>query len=158
MIILRLYSKLNAKEVIKMYLGELINSYRKQNKITLQEFADKCELSKGYIAMLEKNYNPKTKTKIIPSLSTFAKVSRAMGLTLDELMAKVDEDQPVDIQEFNSLSSEEMALKAQRDELLKRLNEVNYNDDEKAIVKAYRQLSDVHKATIKEMIEFYLRK
>lgn len=141
-----------------MYLGELINSYRKQNKITLQEFADKCELSKGYIAMLEKNYNPKTKTKIIPSLSTFAKVSRAMGLTLDELMAKVDEDQPVDIQEFNSLSSEEMALKAQRDELLKRLNEVNYNDDEKAIVKAYRQLSDVHKATIKEMIEFYLRK
>jgi len=32
------------------------------------------------------------------------------------------------------------------------------SDDEKAIIKAYRLLSDAHKQTIKEMIDFYIRK
>lgn len=37
-----------------MHLGEVIKQYRYDHgKMSMQAFADKCGLSKGYIAMLE---------------------------------------------------------------------------------------------------------
>ena len=140
-----------------MFLGELINIYRMQNKITLQEFADKCELSKGYIAMLEKNFNPKTKSRIIPSLSTFSKVSHAMGLSLDELMAKVDEDQPVTLDELSRLSPKELVLKAQIDRLQERLQTLEYSTEEQRLIECYRQLPDSRKIDIADMMRLYLK-
>lgn len=41
-----------------MYLGEFINKYRKENNLTMQDLANKCNLSKAYISMLENNFIP----------------------------------------------------------------------------------------------------
>ncbi len=140
-----------------MFLGEFITVYRKKNKITLQEFADKCKLSKGYIAMLEKNYNPKTKTKIVPSLETFAKVAQAMGLSIEDLMAEVDENQPVALQELSSLNNNEVDLHRQLKMLQKRLQEADsYTDEEKAFIKKYRQLSPGRKTDIQTLMDVYI--
>ena len=42
-----------------MNLGEVIKKFRYENNMTMEEFAKRTELSKGYISMLEKNSNPK---------------------------------------------------------------------------------------------------
>lgn len=80
-----------------MFLGELVKRYRLENHLTMQEFADKTGLSKGYISMLEKNRQPRDGKPIVPSLDTFKKVSFVMGIDIDELIRMVDKDQPVDI-------------------------------------------------------------
>lgn len=41
-----------------MTLGEYIKGYRKSNDMTMDDFAKKSGLSKGYISMLEKNRHP----------------------------------------------------------------------------------------------------
>lgn len=88
-----------------MYLGEVIHNYRKQHNMSMQNFADKCDLSKGYIAMLERNVNPKTGAPIVPSLETFAKVSAAMKMTINDLMNMVDENQPVIMQPLDDINT-----------------------------------------------------
>lgn len=79
-----------------MHLGEVIKKYRHDHgKMSMQAFADKCGLSKGYIAMLERNKNSKTGDPVIPSVETFMKVAKAMNMTLNDLADIVDENQPV---------------------------------------------------------------
>ena len=80
-----------------MHLGELIKEYRTHQKLSMQAFADKCDVSKGYIAMLERNVNSKTGEPVVPSIETFIKVSQAMNMPLSELIEKVDENQPINL-------------------------------------------------------------
>ncbi len=80
-----------------MHLGEVIKEYRDNNDLSMQAFADRCEVSKGYIAMLERNVNSKTGSPVVPSIETFIKVARAMHISLSELINMVDENQPVGI-------------------------------------------------------------
>lgn len=49
-----------------MFLGEIVKKYRLEHKISMDEFARLSGLSKGYISMLEKNENPRTKKTDIP--------------------------------------------------------------------------------------------
>lgn len=87
-----------------MHLGEVIKKYRTNHVMSMQAFADKCNLSKGYIAMLEHNKNSKTGDPVVPSIETFIKVADAMNISLDILSEMVDENQPIafDNREFVS--------------------------------------------------------
>ncbi len=78
-----------------MKLGELIKSYRAKSKLTMQEFANRAGLSKGYVSMLEKNQHPQSQRALTPSLETYQKVASAMSLSLDELIAILDGDETV---------------------------------------------------------------
>ena len=78
-----------------MFLGEMIRNYREQNHMTLRDFSARSGISLPYVHQLEQNRNPKTNAEIVPSLATFVKVSNAMGITLDQLLQEVDENQPV---------------------------------------------------------------
>ena len=82
-----------------MHLGEVIKDYRSKNdNMSLQAFADKANLSKGYIAMLERNVNPTTGEAIIPSVETFIKTAKAMNMSLENLLSIVDENQPISVE------------------------------------------------------------
>ena len=92
-----------------MHLGDVIKQYRRDHgKMSMQAFADKCGLSKGYIAMLERNKNSKTGEPIVPSAETFAKVADAMNMTLDQLSRMVDENQPISLSAHNIISKQGM--------------------------------------------------
>ena len=85
-----------------MHLGEVIKKYRYDHaRMSMQTFADKCGLSKGYIAMLERNINSKTGEPVVPSVETFLKVAKAMNISLDELSKMVDENQPISLMEHD---------------------------------------------------------
>lgn len=81
-----------------MTLGDLIKNYRDINKLTMQDFADKSGLSKGYISMLEKNRHPQNNKKIIPSIETFGKVAQAMNLSLNDILEAVNSNQLVGLE------------------------------------------------------------
>lgn len=80
-----------------MFLGEVIKKYRSKHEMTMENFAEKAGLSKGYISMLEKNKNPRSARNLIPSLDTFRKVAGAMNIDVDELVRLTDGKQLVRI-------------------------------------------------------------
>lgn len=74
-----------------MTLGELIRSYREQNRLSQRQFAEKSGVSNGYISMLEKNANPRTGQPLTPSMPLLKRVAAAMGMTVSDLCAYVDD-------------------------------------------------------------------
>lgn len=73
-----------------MTLGDFIHKYRKENKLSMDEFAIKSGLSKAYVGLLEKNKHPKTGKEITPSIDIIKKVADAIGMGFDELFNSID--------------------------------------------------------------------
>lgn len=80
-----------------MTIGDIIKNYRVRSELSMERFAERSGLSKGYVSMLEQNRNPKNGKEIRPSVETIKKVSATIGITVDELMAMLDEKQEVDL-------------------------------------------------------------
>jgi len=74
-----------------MTLGDVIREFRDLNKINMEEFGKMADLSKSYISMLENNKDPRG-NPINPSLETIDKVATAIGVDLDTLVSKIDQD------------------------------------------------------------------
>ena len=73
-----------------MRIGEWINSYRTENQLSMADFAKKAGVSKAYVGFLEKGtVNPTTKM--------LSKIANALGMTLQEFMASVDDDDIITI-------------------------------------------------------------
>lgn len=83
-----------------MTLGDIVKKYREEHDLSQRQFAVACELSNGYISMLEKNVNPKTGMPMAPSLLAMKKIAEVMGVTLNDLLEQVD-DMPVSITEVS---------------------------------------------------------
>lgn len=79
-----------------MTLGDYIRAYRKKAKMSQREFARLCDLSNGYVSMLERGINPNTKEPITPSLTLLKKLADGMCVTVNDILAEVD-DMPVDV-------------------------------------------------------------
>lgn len=86
-----MYNILSGKELYIMELKTFINSYRTEHNLTMEQFAKSASLSKGYISMLEKGYNPQTGKKIIPSISALNNIAIATGTDLDHLLKIIDD-------------------------------------------------------------------
>lgn len=97
-----------------MFLGAIIKEYRNKNKITMEEFAKKSNLSKGYISMLEKNYNPKTKQGITPTFQTFKCIAKAMCIDVNTLINLLDDEQIINISDNPFLTKEQIFLNLYR--------------------------------------------
>lgn len=78
-----------------MILGDIIKKYRTENGCSMDEFSKRCGLSKAYISILERNYNPVNAKQPIPSLETIKAVSYAVGMDFNEVIALLDGKQPV---------------------------------------------------------------
>lgn len=74
-----------------MTLGMIIKEYRERNRLSQRQFALMCDVSNGYISMLEEGRNPKTNEPIVPSLATMKKLAKAMGISLNDLMSQADD-------------------------------------------------------------------
>ena len=104
-----------------MKLGDAINRYREEHKMSMQDFADAANLSKGYISMLEKHHHPQSKRDLAPSMQTYNKVATAMHIDLNTLLSMLDEDSLVNVN-----SSEDTSY---------------LSDGETALLDAFRQLN-----------------
>ena len=57
----------------------------------MEQYAKSASISKGYISMLEKGYNPQTGKKIIPSINALNNIAIATGTDLDHLLKIIDD-------------------------------------------------------------------
>ena len=73
-----------------MTLGDVIKRYRTDNSLSMDAFAKKSGLSKGYIGMLEKNKHPKTGKEIAPSIEIIKKVADAIGRDFNDVFNELD--------------------------------------------------------------------
>ena len=129
-----------------MKLGEMIRAFRGNNDMTMQEFADRSGLSKGYISMLEKNKHPQSKRELVPSFETYKKVASAMGMSLDDFLAALDGDEVVRV---NAATPAPLQLTDQEEHLVITFRGLNEDGREKAVerveelldVPRYRQAS-----------------
>ena len=80
-----------------MNLGIYIKEYRENNDMTMEAFAKRSGMSKGYVSMLERNRNPKTDEPIVPSLEMIKKVATTIGMDLDDLIDQLDSDQSISL-------------------------------------------------------------
>lgn len=75
-----------------MTLSEFLSRYLEMNRLSYRDFAKSCgDVSFQYIQMIAKGVNPQNGKPIKPSLAKLNSIAKAMGLTIDELMAKVDD-------------------------------------------------------------------
>lgn len=78
-----------------MTIGALIKAYRMEHSLSQRRFALNCNLSNGYISMLENGANPKTGQPVTPTLPALQRLAVGMGLSLSDLLSRID-DVPVD--------------------------------------------------------------
>lgn len=79
-----------------MKLGDLIREYREKQDLSQRQFADKCDLSNGYISILEKGINPNTGRPVTPTIPQLKKLAAGMNITIMEMFELVD-DMPIAI-------------------------------------------------------------
>lgn len=80
-----------------MTLGQVIYNYRQKNNLSLRAFAIKSGVSYAYVGMLEKGFDYRSNKPISPTLETVRSIARAVGLSVDDLLKIIDEDQPLTI-------------------------------------------------------------
>lgn len=82
-----------------MKLSDLIQEYRREKGLSQRQFAIACSLSNGYIAMLERGFNPKTNQPITPTITVMKKIANGMGMSLSDLINKADDMQVLLVEE-----------------------------------------------------------
>jgi len=80
-----------------MEIGEKIKFLRQQNGLTMEELADRCELSKSFISLLERDMTS-------PSIQTLKDILDALGTDLASFFDTVEDEKVV-------YGSEDYALK-----------------------------------------------
>lgn len=78
-----------------MTIGEIIKKYRVETGMNMDDFAKRCGISKAYVSILERNFNPISKKPATPSLETIKSVAAAIQIDFNDLISMLDSDQPV---------------------------------------------------------------
>lgn len=71
-----------------MQIGEKIKQLRVMNQLTLEELANRSELTKGFLSQVERNLTS-------PSIATLEDILEALGTTLSDFFAEEKEEQIV---------------------------------------------------------------
>lgn len=79
-----------------MKLGDMIRVYREKQNLSQRQFAERCDLSNGYISIIEKGVNPNTGKPVTPTIPQLKKLAAGMNMTVMEMLDIVD-DMPIDI-------------------------------------------------------------
>lgn len=129
-----------------MRIGEWINTYRAENQLSMADFAKKTGVSKAYVGFLEKGtVNPTTKM--------LSKIANALGMTLQEFMVSVDDDDIITIPAASDL----LPLTADEESLLSKYRRLD--DRRQYAVQGYtdskleeqeRETGELYKERIKE--------
>lgn len=131
-----------------MKLGDVVKNYRSKHKITMQEFADRAGMSKGYISMIENNFNPSSGKPITPSLEGYRSIARAMSLSVDELLNLVDPDSDIRVNSTYYIDPETAELAQQAFE----------DPDTRILMSAKRDLSPESMKAVIDMVKLLRRK
>lgn len=76
-----------------MTLGQLVAKYRQEQNLSLQDFANLIGASKGYVHILEKDFNPATGKPAKAGTKTLSNIASVMGIDLSTLISLIDDSE-----------------------------------------------------------------
>lgn len=129
-----------------MKLSEIVSNYRAEHYLTVEEFAERCGLSKGYISMIEREVNPRNNKPISPTFDSIKKIAHGMSMTVNEFAALLDNDAAM-----NLLKQKMDKYRAMDDHILQIGGYENREFSEKLIT-AYLQADDDTKKIIRMLL------
>jgi repressor LexA len=97
-----------------MGLGQIVKTYLDEHGLSLQQFGDKCGMSKAYVSMLIRGKNPTTGKPVSPTIDTYRAIAPAMGMSLMELVQIAEEDTPTIFHIIAPKDSDVEALETKR--------------------------------------------
>lgn len=109
-----------------MRLGEVIALYLQEHDMSLRAFARLSGITATNLSYIVNGKTPRGNAQA-PTITTYSKIAKAMGLTTDELVSMVDDEIA-----WGSRST--------------------YSDDETKLINLYRSLNDEGKAKILDNI------
>ena len=116
-----------------MTLGQYLFDYRTARNLSQRQFALQCAVSNGYIAMLEKGFNPKTGKPIIPTLVQLKKLATGMSMSVSDLIATVD-DMPIMLSDASAIALDSFSdLSIGEQSLLTSFRELNLEGQQKVL-------------------------
>ena len=121
-----------------MTLGEVIKQFREKEDMSQRQFALKCNVSNGYISMLEKGKNPKTDKPIETSLPTLKAIASTMGMSLNDLLTLVDDDISIDL-------SGDYTQFTEKNKPADKSGHIEFSANDKLILEILAELSDSKK-------------
>lgn len=123
-----------------MNLGDFIRNYRTEHGISQDVFAEKSGLSKAYVSILERNYNPKSRKPPIPSLETIKAVSSVIGSDFNDVIALLDGNTKISLKEKSVPVSEDA---------------LSY--EEKVLIELFRRIPSESRSLVLSMIKAALK-
>lgn len=75
------FSKTKIEKSDKMDIGSKIKRLRRKNQLTLEDVANRCELSKGFLSQVENNLSS-------PSITTLEDILEVLGSSLPEFFSQ----------------------------------------------------------------------
>lgn len=117
-----------------MRLGEYVQQYRERNGLSLRDFARIADLSHQYVACLEKGVNNNGQP-LSPTMTTYSKVAKAVGMSESALMALLVDDVRVNPEE------EDEAGYSEQDELVEELQMLRDMQERRALLHATKGLT-----------------
>ena len=78
-----------------MNIGSKIKRLRIANQLTLEELANRSELTKGFLSQVERNLTS-------PSITTLEDILEALGTTLHDFFSETQEEQIVFKKQINT--------------------------------------------------------
>lgn len=73
-----------------MTLGEKIKDYRRENRLSMEEFGQRIGTTRAFVNQLEKGNDGRGK-RPHPTIERMTKIANAMGMSLTELIDSVDD-------------------------------------------------------------------
>lgn len=120
-----------------MTLVDVIKSYRVKNRVSMEYVAKLCGITKGYVAMLEKNVNSKTGRPVKPTIETIVKVCNGLHLDLNAVFDSLDDDYEIALSPSSSSAPSSLQL----------------TEQEKWLIDTYRKLDDPQRERLLAYIE-----
>lgn len=125
-----------------MQLRDLIRSYRKSHGLSQRQFAVQCDLSNGYISILEKGINPNTGKPVTPTIPQLKKLADGMAITLTDLLEQVD-DMPIELSPPEVSPSISLSI-----------SQLDFTDEEISLIEKFRCLDVRGQAAVLNVLNY----
>lgn len=140
-----------------MEIKDYVYNYRKEHALSMQAFGKKCGLSRAYISILEKGFNPATGKPFVPGLATLKRIADCTGADIENLIKMLDGDESVIVNHVAASTGKITELTEQEILLINKYRQLDADSQEDVedyiamkLAKAQRKAKEVTTAEEKE--------
>ena len=127
-----------------MKIKDYVYNYRKEHGLSMQAFGKKCGLSRAYISILEKGFNPATGKPFVPGLATLKRIADCTDSDIENLIKMLDGDESIIV---NHIATSTVKAKT-----------MDLTEREITLIKKYRQLDADGQEDVEDYVDMKLAK